>query len=428
MDERPEAVFTPTDIVREDMYSSREELETRVSDALAEPGRQIILYGDTGVGKTSLAEHLCSKFRYPIVRTEFGPTLEEMLRDAMAQVGAAEPADRSTAHNESIEGGGGLGTFLSARARSGRSTTERTTLTLRTLAHRMAEALEAAGKSVLFLDNYEDALKAEPDQKRAATRQLEQLIKVLSDRKPGDRSRIKLVIAGIPSAAESLVSADESVHRRFVQIHVRRMSHDELQRILERGGAKLGMTFDPDAARLIVHYSDGYPYYTHLLALHAVRAARRRRSAVVTPTDFQAGLDGAISDCLLELQRSYERAVETTGTVRARRSVLEGIARHGDTEIPFSAIRAEFIREHPTYSGKPVNFLSNAIGKLKDDGVLADRGRAKSTSNKYRFRNPLMRNYIRMLMRRKDPQLVLWEPNPAVSSTASVSYIATPNR
>ena len=61
---------------------------------------------------------------------------------------------------------------------------------------------------------------------------------------------------------------------------------------------------------------------------------------------------------------------------------------------------------HPEY-GEPqnLNFLSTALPDLKDRyGILADKGLPKSKNNLYRFKNPLMRAYVRLRMIRDNPE------------------------
>lgn len=86
----PEQVFTPSRPVGPEMWANRESagpdggVQRRFQRQLAEPGRQIVLYGDTGVGKTSLVEHVViSAEEIGLVRVECGPPLATMLQEAL---------------------------------------------------------------------------------------------------------------------------------------------------------------------------------------------------------------------------------------------------------------------------------------------------------------------------------------------------------
>src|SRR5690349_9481907 len=88
----PARVFTPAQPVQPDMFASRRfgHLQERFEDMLGEPGRQIVLYGDTGVGKTSLVRYICETQNIPMVYVECGQRFEEMLREALAKAGITE--------------------------------------------------------------------------------------------------------------------------------------------------------------------------------------------------------------------------------------------------------------------------------------------------------------------------------------------------
>lgn len=103
----PEEVFTPASPVSDDMFATRkyEHLQDRVEAALREHGRQVVLFGLTGVGKTSLIGHLCRARHIRYVRVECGPTFEEMMREALAKVVGQQEIERI--EKESVEAGVG---------------------------------------------------------------------------------------------------------------------------------------------------------------------------------------------------------------------------------------------------------------------------------------------------------------------------------
>ena len=78
------------------MFATRhhEHLQDRVEDALGEPGRQVVVYGVTGVGKTSLIRHLCRNRGIPYLRFECSHTFEDTLREALSLLLDSEEADR----------------------------------------------------------------------------------------------------------------------------------------------------------------------------------------------------------------------------------------------------------------------------------------------------------------------------------------------
>jgi Cdc6-like AAA superfamily ATPase len=65
----PEQVFTPRKAPEREMFTRRNEpdllgnpgLQDSLRDALREPGGQVILYGDTGVGKSTLLKYAAGR-------------------------------------------------------------------------------------------------------------------------------------------------------------------------------------------------------------------------------------------------------------------------------------------------------------------------------------------------------------------------------
>jgi hypothetical protein len=407
---RPDTVFTPAAAVRDDMFATRrhEDLQDRVEAVLGQRGRQVILYGDTGVGKTSLVRYLCHQREIPFVRVECGAAFEDMLREALGQIVGEEEIEKIKSVTAEGELGAAIWSFITAKARVAKGTQTRTVRIPRNPGALVAEALDLLGYRILFLDNFENL---EGKRHAAETaREISELLKFFSDRSVDAAADVKIVVAGIPSASEELIALDPATARRTAQIEVGRMPAEELNQILDRGGEKLRIEFEGFCRDQIVQFSDGFPYYTHLFALHCAQRAIRDERSDVTVEDFEDSLDQILADCDLALRKAYKAAVETSGEVRTRKSVMEAVALLNDLEVPFKAIRGSFLKLHPEYqTTERLNFISTAIKPLKEEyGILADRGMPKSKNNLYRFRNPLMRGYVRLQMR-KERQASLFE-------------------
>lgn len=80
-------VFTPGTIAKVN-YLRRNELEKRISTSLETPGVQIILYGHSGSGKTTVIRKLLDEKQYNFVRTQCttGKTLNGIILDAFSQL------------------------------------------------------------------------------------------------------------------------------------------------------------------------------------------------------------------------------------------------------------------------------------------------------------------------------------------------------
>src|SRR5690606_8882621 len=93
MARKPEEVFTPKTIASREMFERRNEadldgnpgLQDNLQDALREAGGQVVLYGDTGVGKSSLLRYAAEDEGMEIVPVEClsSKSYEDLIEDAI---------------------------------------------------------------------------------------------------------------------------------------------------------------------------------------------------------------------------------------------------------------------------------------------------------------------------------------------------------
>jgi hypothetical protein len=221
-----------------------------------------------------------------------------------------------------------------------------------------------------------------------------QAIEMLSDRAGSATDNIKLIVVGIAEDARSLLGASGSVRRRTVEIGVPRMPDDEIREIFATGFRLLDTSVDRKSLNALVFYSDGFPYFAHLLGLNVARLVRRRDSSRAEDV-----VDGALKRAAGEVEQTFEPAVrvafEAGGDVRPRRRILEVLSYSQSRELLANEIIAEYAERYGPVGD--ASFLHAALGQLiqtKYGTVLARRGpRGRFL---YRFRDPRMRPYLRI--------------------------------
>ncbi len=399
----PESIFTPRAPVSREMFARRDEgrLQQRFEDALREPGSQIMLYGDTGVGKTSLVLHVAHEMDLSVARIECfsGKSFNDLLSDAFAAIAEIQELriEVSTTHSGSgeVSGGGGLGmlAFLkgSLRTEKGTAETREFQVVQRPLIDALFEKLIEAGRNIIFFDNFENV--AEPDVKDKVT----QFIGFVSDRAE-ETTNVKVIIAGIADTAADLLSMSSAASRRTVDFEVTRMPPKELKFILNTGMAILGLAVDSREVDRIVELSDGFPYVLHLLALHAARLAKRAQRDEVIADDVFSAVKSAVSEFREEFKRSVELAIERSGNVRPRQHIMQALAHAKERDFSTAEVRDLYRRRFHIDPLKDLGFLNVALGELLTDqkgAVLRRRG--SRGLYRYGFRNPLMRPYILMI-------------------------------
>jgi len=387
--------FTPfAPIELPDFFAGRGHVIEDIRGELQAPGRQVAIYGERGVGKTSLAVLLYFFAGYDdehvhIFRCQDDTTFDDICRDLLIDAGQLLGLDGAQAETGKAAEGR-LGPLSGSVAR-------RTTVTYRSVRDSrsitLGGMLEAFGQlhALLIIDEFDRVKDV-----RTKTRMAE-MIKHFSDA----RSETKIVIVGVAETLNDLIGQHESLSRSLAQIELGRMDEPELADIIKRGSQRTEATFDASVVRKIVCLADGFPHFVHLLSLYAsLYAGESLRSdgggtTHVGHREYHLGLKSAIAKSEHSLQEAYESAVVTT---RRKSDIYEltlsagALSEERDVQVRELARHASYLTGTEL---RPEKF-SNALGGL----IKVERGRVltKVRDGYYKFTNPLMRPYVRLLL------------------------------
>lgn len=391
--------FTPfAPIELPDFFAGRLDVVRRVSRELEAPGRQVAIFGERGVGKTSLA-YLLPFFthfdpdRFYTVHCGHDSSFETIFYEFLEWHGSSLSLD-------SVENGrtrrAGLET---GPVRAGGSRRRQQTLRAPSQAHKISarRVLNTFGTTdaLLIIDEF-DRVDDDDTHRRIA-----ELVKAFSD----SRSQSKLIIVGVADSVRDLVGEHSSLSRSLAQIKLDRMDREELTDIIRRGEERTGLRFQDSVTRRIVSLADGFPHFVHLIALYASLSAievlltePEAKPRVIGEQEYGTGVEEAIQNSEYTLAEAYDHAVITT----RRQSdlyelILQAIAMGED---PVAQVQ-EIASHASTLAGREVKpaQLSTALGRLTQD----KKGRVltKVRDGYYKFTNPLLRAYVRMLLDRR---------------------------
>ncbi len=392
-------VFQPTTPVSVlDVFSGRMEQLTRVCDVVMQPGQHAILFGERGVGKTSLANVLSSFLVVTEAEAELGPiisprvncdagdTFDSVWRKVLARItvsSESQPIGFNVAPNdEEFDALQILGPEFQG-AESGEGDARITPEVVR-------RALARLGRSsipILIIDEF-DQLSPAPRKAFA------DLIKMLSDHAVA----ATVVLVGVSESVDGLLRDHESVARALVQVKMPRMGREEIRGILIKGAEKLGMRITEPALRRITAISQGLPHYAHLLGQHATREALKQRSLDIGPEHVRSAIARATEDAQQSVQKAYHEGIRSAQKGSLFADVLLSCAMARCDELGY--FKAQDVREPmclvtgkqydiPNFAQHLSDFSSEKRGRILH--VVGEKRRLS-----YHFRDPLMQPFVLM--------------------------------
>jgi uncharacterized protein len=247
------AVSTP-----EHLHGRQQKLR-QIDRAFNSPGRHAFIFGDRGVGKTSLALTAAvlhqSSDNTPI---RIACDQQAGFFDLVKNMAQACLPPRYVLEKRTTQERLSLG--LSALSYAAQESIQKGDIPSFGTINEAVAVLRAvcqlhSREPVVIIDEF-DQLPSDMDRKYFAD-----LIKQTSDQDVG----VRFVFCGIGTSLEDLIGAHMSTGRYLAPVPLEPLTHDARWLIIEAAANALGVVVNEETRIRIGHISDGFPYYVHLI-------------------------------------------------------------------------------------------------------------------------------------------------------------------
>ncbi|RPI03054.1 MAG: ATP-binding protein [Ignavibacteriae bacterium] len=370
-------VFTPESSIKaKEFFIGRKSIINDCLSIIDRPGAHIAIYGNRGVGKTSLATVLEPLYTEHTQLPIYFKSCDSVDSFESLWLKIFEDIVLHPKYEDSDENDTQSEPFMTEEVYKHFGVNE------------VLNVLKSIGsEAIIILDEF-DRLESAFDMKLFSD-----TIKSLSDKLPN----VTLIIVGVGENIVDLVGEHPSIERNLIQVPLLEMENPELRLIITNGLEMLTMNMEPHVIDKIVRFSCGYPYFTHLLALHACRSAvLRGRMEVLDNPDFHYAVSAAIRQSLESLRKAYSLA---TGSNRESiyEEVLWAVAladcdeqytfQPKDLLIPLAKILKKPEVKYYSFIGHLTAFCS------EDRGRILEKTKSKKRV-RYKLRDPRMRAFI----------------------------------
>jgi Cdc6-like AAA superfamily ATPase len=385
--------LSPTTPIRSaEHLRGREKKLEDIRRALVQPGRSVFVYGDRGVGKTSLAQTAAfehqSAAKAPVLigcdaSSTFGRVAQQITTRLLGlDSNLIKVSDQRT--------GGAKAGGISVEMK--RSTDKGPVAIPNSVDEAINMLSQAAGQHsaqpVIVIDEFE---RLKDDDQRAL---FADLIK-----QTGDQSMpFKLIFCGVASSLSELLDAHHSCYRYLVTVELERLLAGPRFEIITGASNTVGVEIESSSLGRISAISDGFPHYVHLITEKLLWEifSDENTIAISRPSHYLAAIKAAVVDIEAKLKATYEKATQKYAESEQYEAVLWALADHH--ELSRRSANIFDVYRHLTDKYKIVTLPRdkftqriNALKRAAHGSIL--RG---SRQGWYEFSEPVMRGYVRL--------------------------------
>lgn len=306
-----EEVFTPAKAA-DINYIERKEIDSQLSSEMSTPGKQIIVFGHSGSGKTSSVRNLLRKNHFEFIRThcESSTTFEQLILNAFDELDIFVISGKSR-KQKSILKGDLASEYNSIKASiSSEMTHEECNtfsrllppqLTPQKLAQFMGE-----GKIVWLIEDFHKVSTYEKVR-------IADVIKIFVDN-ANDYSVSKIICIGACESAHELLKLDPNLRTRVSEVSVPLLKDDEISKIITNGFSLLNVTPSQSLVEKLVYYSDRLGAFAHQMCMDICKGEgitqTKYKKRYIDDNSFQYAVNGFIERSSDTLKSIYEAAVK----------------------------------------------------------------------------------------------------------------------
>lgn len=366
------SLFSGAPVQEEELFAGRTSEVRRILDAVFERSRHVVLYGERGVGKTSIANVFWRRYN-------------QMLKTVIAARVQADPSDTFASLWAKV-----FDEFVSVAQSIGRFDLAPIDNSLEIISpdqvRREFQKCKPNSLPIVIIDEFD---KLTDNDARLLTANV---IKYLYDYSVN----VTVILVGVSEDIPSLIADHQSIDRAITQIKLNRMSDAELNEVINTRLSRTAMKLNGDARWTIVTLSRGLPYFVQMLGKYAATCAARAKRMTINVADVEAAMDLFIQDSEQKLRSAYALATESNQRDSLFKQVLlacalarsdeSGFFTPTDVIEPLSAILNKK-KTHAHFQRHLTEFMSLGRGEM-----LSRRGSDRQF--RYRFTDPMMIPYV----------------------------------
>lgn len=397
-----EAVSPSSPVIKLQLLKGRAEQVEQINRAFHTVGRHVFIYGDRGVGKSSLAfsmaHYLSNAEVEPIILAANRQTFDDIVFDLLRRLKKLNGERGQVKRRVSL----GVDVYNASYETEEKQSDSGESYTLNRLIELLVEQLEKLKlEPVVVIDEF-DQLQSKEDKIRFAD-----FIKQLGDQK----LPLKVFFTGIGKSIRELLTGHHSCFRYLAAIELEPIGWDGRFEIIDSVGDVFEIDIDRETSVRIAAISDGFPHYIHLICQHLLWVLYDQSLDMGRETvafHYKEAVARAVKDVAPELQETYEKATRKYNT--DYEEILWAVADLYETPRASKDIYQSYLEimkeiDKTPQSRSQYNTKMNALKKPSHGEILHG-----TRTGWYEFSEPFIMGYVRLRAERMGVELAKDHP------------------
>lgn len=376
-----------------DQLIGRDEQLLRLRNCFESPGAHAFVWGQRGVGKTSLVHSACAKFDETVslaaaVACEEKSTPSILISDVFRKIvsdGKIRTGDKSYINRLSVFG-------LSIAGNIGKISHDFSIKSVNyasDLLNTIMPQGDGTKKYAVIFDEFDKI------QNQETVKFFTDLVKQLSV----DSVSTKLIFCGVASNLNDLIGAHESVDRYIHAVELKPLGYDHIKEVVNRIFENFSLKPNNGQAWRISQISCGFPHFAHLICREIINICYedQHKGPRITESIYKRGIYRAARGAALRLQKDYETA--TTKPSRVYVEALWAAANGPHLERQFKEISEDYLKIFLESNQSPQKCDSKNIRRYLNNLCQISHGAplTRRSPGWYKFNDPMFRSYVRMM-------------------------------
>ena len=383
-----EEVFTPA-TAAEVNYIGRKDIDAQLLSEMKTPGKQIIVFGHSGSGKTSSVRNLLNRNGYKYIRTqcESNTTFEQLILNAFDELNVYVVSGRTHKQSTSLKGDiaaeyKSIKASISSGLMSETGETYTRLLPPQLTPQKLAKFL-GEGKIVWLIEDFHKVSLNEKVR-------IADAIKIFVDN-ANDYPISKIICIGACQSAHELIELDPNLQSRVSEISVPLLTDGEIEKIIRNGFSLLNIIPSQSLVEKLIFYSDRLGASAHQMCMDICKGKNIYKTKIkkhqIDDSSFQFAVNGFIERSSDTLKSIYESATKN----ELGWYILKTLTHNVKDKLSFEEICRRVNNGKATFNDDEIKAKLDELQSPAFDIIYYN-----PKSEKYAFSSPFWHRFLRL--------------------------------